>query len=149
MGDSQKPELPNSILFLCNHNAIRSPMGEALMKHMFPRRIFAQSAGLSTGSVDPFVISVMAEIEVDVKNHKPTRLEDLDDTWFDIIVSFSREAHDEAQKMSHVKAAETLFWPADDPTIVQGSRDQMLSAYRDVRNAIHQRLLERFGDQSL
>ena len=47
--------------------------------------------------------------------------------------------------MSHVEATEVEYWPSADPTAVQGSREQMLEAYRDVRDRLAKRMLERFG----
>ena len=46
--------------------------------------------------------------------------------------------------MEHVEAEEVIYWPAGDPTVVTGSREQILTAYRDVRDAIAANISERF-----
>ncbi len=143
--EDAKVEKPDSILFLCNHNVIRSPMAERFVRHDYGREYYVQSAGISTSTPDPFVTAVMAELGVDVANHVPKTLEDLEDTWFDLIVTFSPTAHHKALLMEHVEATEIVYWPAGDPTVVQGSREQMLTAYRDVRDGIKNQLAERFG----
>ena len=140
-----KVDKPSSILFLCNHNVIRSPMAERLMRNDYGLDYYVQSAGINNTTTDPFVTAVMAELDIDIANHVPKALENLDDTWFDLIITFSPTAHHKALLMEHIEATEIVYWPAADPTVVQGSRDQMLDAYRDVRNAIRKQLVERFG----
>ena len=39
-------DLPGSVLFACDHNAIRSPMAEALAKKMLGSRLYIQSVGV-------------------------------------------------------------------------------------------------------
>ncbi|MFD0916215.1 protein-tyrosine-phosphatase [Pseudahrensia aquimaris] len=144
MSDQSK-NLPASVLLMCNHNVIRSTMAEALMRKKFGERVFADSAGIRTGTVDPFVTAVLAELDMDMADHVPKALEELDDTWFDLVIAFSREAHEAVQETKLLEFGEVLFWPADDPTVVQGSRDQMLAAYRAVRDQISKRIDEHFA----
>ena len=136
---------PSSVLFLCNHNIIRSPMAEALTRAHFGQSIYTASAGIRIGTPDPFVEAVMDEINIDVHNREPQALDELDDGYFDLIVTLSPTAHHVALEMAHVEATHVDYWPAADPTVVQGSREQMLDAYRDVRDRLLERILERFG----
>lgn len=140
-----KSKVPTSVLFLCNHNVIRSTMGEALLKQKFGKSMFIDSAGVRTGEVDPFVTAAMAELDVDVGQHHPKALNNLEDTWFDLIITLSPTAHHVALMMEHVEADEVIYWPSGDPTVVTGSRDQVLAAYRDVREGIAANIKERFG----
>ncbi len=135
-----------SVLFLCNHNIIRSPMAEALTRLNFGQKLFCASAGVRTGSPDPFVGEVMNELGVNIRDREPVALEDLDDSWFDVIITLSPTAHHVALEMLHVEANEVLYWPSADPTVVQGSRDQVLEAYRDVRDRLLDNILKLFGD---
>lgn len=137
-------EPPTSVLFLCNHNIIRSPMAEAVTRARFGSRIFTASAGVRCGTPDPFVNAVMNELGIDMRNREPVALEDLEDTWFDLIVTLSPTAHHIALDMEHVEASQVDYWPSADPTVVQGSREQMLDAYRDVRDRLIERIEERF-----
>ena len=86
-------DAPRSVLFVCAMNAIRSPMAEYLTKHIFGRRIYAQSAGVREGEPSGFAASVMAERGIPMANHHPTLLEDLADDYFDLIITLSPEAH--------------------------------------------------------
>ena len=137
-------ELPGSVLFCCTLNALRSPMAEAMLKHLHGRRIFVDSVGVRAGALDEFAIAVMDEIGIDITKHKPKSFDDLEDGSFDIIISLSPEAQHRAVEMTRSMAAEVEFWNTFDPSIVEGSRDMRLDAYRQVRDQLMNRLLLRF-----
>ena len=59
---------------------------------------------------------------------------------FDLIISLSPEAHHAALELTRTIAAEVEYWPMPDPTIVQGTRDQVLDAYRDLRDGLSYRI---------
>ena len=119
-------ELPGSVLFCCTLNALRSPMAEAMLKHLHGRRIFVDSVGVRAGALDEFAIAVMDEIGIDITKHKPKSFDDLEDDSFDLIVSLSPEAQHKAVDMTRTLAAEVEFWNTFDPSIVEGSREMRL-----------------------
>ncbi|WP_439498252.1 arsenate reductase ArsC [Bosea sp. (in: a-proteobacteria)] len=131
---------------MCAHNAVRSPMAEAMAKHFFGRSIYVQSAGARRGEVDPFAIAVLDEIGIDAHKHKPKSIEELEE-WeglnFDLIISLSPEAHHKALELTRTLAADVEYWPTADPTATQGSREQMLDAYREVRDGLMRRIKAR------
>ena len=137
-------ELPGSVLFCCTLNALRSPMAEAMLKHLHGRRIFVDSVGVRAGALDEFAVAVMDEIGIDITKHKPKSFDDLEDDSFDLIVSLSPEAQHQAVDMTRTMAAEVEFWNTFDPSIVEGSREMRLDAYRQVRDQLMNRLLLRF-----
>ena len=137
-------ELPGSVLFCCTLNALRSPMAEAMLKHLHGRRIFVDSVGVRAGALDEFAIAVMDEIGIDITKHKPKSFDDLEDDSFDLIVSLSPDAQHKAVDMTRTLAAEVEFWNTFDPSIVEGSREMRLDAYRQVRDQLMNRLLLRF-----
>ena len=136
--------LPSSVLFACTYNSIRSPMAEALLKHLHGRRIYVDSVGVREAEIDPFAVVVMEEIGIDISRHRAKTFDDLEDTSFDLVVSLSPEAQHSAVELTRTMACEVEFWPVFDPTAVEGSREEMLRAYRLVRDHLRQRLLERF-----
>jgi len=87
---------PQSVLFACGQNSVRSPMAESLLRQMFPNTLYVRSAGAKKGELDPFAVAVMAELGQDISGHKPMTFEELDD-WeglnFDLIITLSPEAH--------------------------------------------------------
>jgi protein-tyrosine-phosphatase len=119
-------------------------MAEAMLKHLHGRRIFVDSVGVRAGALDEFAIAVMDEIGIDITKHKPKSFDDLEDDSFDLIVSLSPEAQHKAVDMTRTLAAEVEFWNTFDPSIVEGSREMRLDAYRQVRDQLMNRLLLRF-----
>jgi protein-tyrosine-phosphatase len=137
-------DLPGSVLFCCTMNALRSPMAEAMLKHLHGRRIYVDSAGLRSGPVDEFAVAVMEEIGMDISKHRPKTFEQLEDGSFDLIVSLSPEAQHHAVEMTRTMACDVEFWNTFDPSIAEGSREARLDAYRQVRDLLMRRILARF-----
>lgn len=136
---------PTSILFACNLNAVRSPMAEAIAKHLGGRRIFVDSVGVRPGvdEPDPFAVAVMDEIGLDISRHKPKSFDDLQDASFDLVISLTPEAHHKAIEMTRTMACDVEYWPTIDPTIVQGNRETMLESYRKVRDILMEKIKKR------
>jgi protein-tyrosine-phosphatase len=140
------PRKLQSVLFMCALNAVRSPMAEAMAKHFFGKSIYVQSAGAKKGETDPFALAVLEEIGIDARKHRPKSIEELEELEglnFDLIVTLSPEAHHKALDLTRTAAAAVEYWPTADPTVVQGSREQMLDAYRDVRDGLMRRIKAR------
>jgi protein-tyrosine-phosphatase len=139
---------PQAVLFACGMNAVRSPMAAALMRHLFGRTVYVGSAGVRKGELDPFAVVVMEEIGLDIAKHRPMTFEDVED-WeglnFDLIVTLAPEAHHKALDLTRTAAADVEYWPTPDPTGVEGTREQRLDAYREVRDQLMRRIRERFG----
>jgi protein-tyrosine-phosphatase len=135
---------PSSILFVCGRNSVRSPMARLLAETLFPGRFYTASAGVSPGERDPFVDAVLAEIGLDLGQHRPRSLDDLDDLSFDLAVTLSPEAHHRTLELTRTQAMEVEYWPTPDPTLATGSRAQILAAYRDLRERLAARLRDRF-----
>lgn len=142
-------DLPSAVLFCCTFNSIRSPMAEGIMKRLHGTRIFVDSVGVKAGEVDPFVVAVMDEIGVNVTKHRPKTFEDLEDESFDVVVSLSPEAQHKAVELTRTNACEVEFWRTFDPTLVEGSREARLDAYRQVRDDLERRIRARFPPRRL
>ena len=138
-------ELPGAILFACTLNAVRSPMAAAIMRHLFGRFVYVESVGARAGELDPFAVEAMDEIGIEIGRHRPKRFEDLEDTSFDLIVTLSPEAHHKAMELTRTSAAEVEYWPTQDATAVEGSRQQRLDSYRAVRDDLMRRIEARFA----
>lgn len=138
-------KLPSAVLFACTLNAIRSPMAAAIMHHHFGHKVYVASAGIAAGDPDPFVGMIMDEIGIDLKKHRPHSFEDLEDSVFDLLITLSLEAKTRADEMSRTLAIEIENWSVADPSQTQGSREQILDAYREVRDDIAKKVKLRFG----
>ena len=137
-------EIPSAVLFACTFNAVRSPMAEGLLRDRHGRRVYVELVGIRQGSLDPFAVQVMDEIGIDISSHEPRTFDDLEDESFDLIISLSPEAQHRAVDMTRVMACDVVFWNTFDPTLVEGSRDMRLAAYRQVRDQLARRIAERF-----
>ena len=134
------PRLPGSVLFACDHNAVRSPMAEGLLKQRHGARVYVDSVGVRAAEVDPFAVAAMAEVGVDMSRHRAKTFDDLLDTSFDYIVSLSPAAQHKAVELTRTMACDLLFWHTLDATAVRGNRDAILDAYRGVRDSIRARI---------
>jgi len=139
---------PLAVLFACSRNCVRSPMAAALFAQIFGRAVYVGSAGVRKGELDPFAVAAMTEIGLDISRHKPMTLEELEE-WeglnFDLIVTLAPEAHHRALELTRISAIDVEYWPMPDPTAVEGSREQRLDAYREVRDQLLARIRQRFA----
>ncbi len=120
-------------------------MARAIAEQLFPGRFYTASGGVSPGTRDPFVDATLAEIGIDLGNHRPHGLEDLDDLSFDLAITLSPEAHHRTLELTRTQAIDVEYWPTFDPTLATGSRDQILAAYREVRERLAAQLRKRLG----
>ncbi len=119
-------------------------MAEGLLKFLLGHKIFVDSVGVRAEAVDPFAVQVMDEIGIDISRHRAKTFEDLEDSSYDLIVSLSPEAQHQAVELTRTMACEVEFWPTLDASIVEGSREQRLEAYRQVRDMLRKRIGARF-----
>ncbi|KXF77045.1 hypothetical protein ATN84_10815 [Paramesorhizobium deserti] len=136
---------PSSILFVCGMNAIRSPMAECLARQIVPGKVYLASAGVKRGERDPFVDAVLAEEGLSLAERQPKELEELGDGYFDLVVTLTPLAHHTVLERMRGFSVDVEYWPMPDPTLVRGTREQILDAYRDVRERLKRRIAERFG----
>ena len=137
-------DLPGSVLFACSYNTIRSVMAAALLRHFHGRSVFVEDCGLRPGDPDGFTIAAMEEFGLDVSAHDSKTFDDLEDGSFDLIITLSPEAQHRAVEMTRTMHCEVIFWNTFDPSIVEGSREQRLDAYRHVREQLKHRILQAF-----
>lgn len=140
--------MAQAVLFACTMNAVRSPMAAALLHHLTRSGIHIESAGVRAGDLDPLAVEAMDEIGLAIAKHQPRRFEDLEDGSFDLVITLSPEAQHKAMEMTRTAATLVEYWPTMDPTAVEGSREQRLSAYRAVRDGLMERLKQRFLEPS-
>jgi len=130
---------------MCGMNAVRSPMAESLARKMLPPAVFVASAGVHAGDRDPFVDAVLAEEGLSLGERHPRTLNDLEDDYFDLIVTLAPEAHHAALELTRSLAVEVEYWPMPDPTTITGTREQIMAGYRAVRERLKARISQRFG----
>ncbi|WP_305970901.1 MULTISPECIES: low molecular weight phosphatase family protein [unclassified Mameliella] len=143
------PELPQSILFACDHNAVRSPMAEGIMKKLYGTETYVQSVGVVNDlEIDGFAISVCSEIGVELERHRSRSFEEMEQmgemlSGFDLIVTLSPASQRRALDLTRYYHLTVEYWPIMDPTGIGETREQKLNAYRQTRD----QLVKRLGDQ--
>ena len=135
---------PSAVLFMCGMNAIRSPLAEAIARARLPN-VVVRSAGVHTGTRDPFVDAVIAERGLPADEYGPQDFEDIGDGLFDLVIALSEDAHAEARELARTADMVVEFWPMPDPSLVEGKREQRMDAYRALADALERRIVERFG----
>ena len=87
----------------------------------------------------------MNEIGIDISAHNPKSFDELEDSYFDLVITLSPEAQHKAIEMTRVMACDVEFWNTFDPSLVESeNRETILEAYRQVRDQLLMRLKTRF-----
>ncbi len=145
-------DFPQAVLFCCDHNAIRSPMAEGLMKKFYGQRTYVQSAGVKNDmEIDGFSVAVCAEMGIELSRHRSRSFEEMQD-WgddlgqYDLIIALSPASKKMALDLTRHYHLTVEYWPILDPTLLGGdTREARMAAYRQVRDQIRDRLIARFG----
>ena len=119
-------------------------MAEGILKYLHGHRVFVDSVGVRKGEIDPFAVTVMEEIGIDLAKHRCKAFTDLEDSSFDLIISLSPEAQHKAVELTRTMACAVEFWNVFDPTVIEGGREARLDAYRLVRDDLMRRIKDRF-----
>jgi len=143
--------LPQSVLFCCDHNAVRSPMAEGLMKKLYGFDTYVQSVGvLNDLEIDGFAISVCQELGVELSRHRARSFQDLEEygealSGFDLIVAMSPASQRHALDLTRLFHLKVEYWPIMDPTGIGETRETKLNAYRQTRDQIYDQLKGKWG----
>jgi protein-tyrosine-phosphatase len=149
--DLSSKTLPQSVLFCCDHNAVRSPMAEGIMKKFYGTECYIQSVGVKSDlEIDGFAVAVCAEIGVELSRHRSRSFDQMED-WgddlssFDLVLALSPASQRRALDLTQFYHLDVEYWPILDPTGLGEAREERLAAYRQSRDMIIDRLLTRFG----
>lgn len=147
-------KLPQSILFCCDHNAVRSPMAEGIMKKLYGTGSYVQSVGVVNDlEIDGFSIAVCEEIEVQLSRHRSRSFDEMkqwgdDLSSFDLVVALSPASQRRALELTRLFHLTVEYWPILDPTGIGETREMKLVAYRQTRDQIVNKLKEKWGNSS-
>ena len=147
-------KLPQSILFCCDHNAVRSPMAEGIMKKLYGTGSYVQSVGVVNDlEIDGFSIAVCEEIEVQLSRHRSRSFDEMkqwgdDLSSFDLVVALSPASQRRALELTRLFHLTVEYWPILDPTGIGETREMKLVSYRQTRDQIVNKLKEKWGNAS-
>jgi protein-tyrosine-phosphatase len=143
--------LPQSILFCCDHNAVRSPMAEGITKKIYGFDTYVQSVGVMNDlEIDGFAIAVCKEIGVEMSRHRSRSFDELDEngealSGFDLVVALSPASQRRALDLTRFYHLTVEYWPIMDPTGLGETREQKLNAYRQTRDQLVDQLQRKWG----
>ena len=145
-------QLPQSVLFCCDHNAVRSPMAEVIMKQFYGTDTYVQSVGVKNDlEIDGFSIAVCQELNVELSRHRSRSFDEMEE-WgedlssFDLVLALSPASQRRALELTRFYHIDVEYWPILDPTGLGETREAKLASYRQARDQIIDRLQERWGD---
>jgi protein-tyrosine-phosphatase len=144
-------DLPQSVLFCCDHNAVRSPMAEGIMKKFYGTGTYVQSVGVINDlEIDGFSIATCEEIGVELSRHRSRSFDEMEQ-WgddlssFDLIVALSPASQRRALELTRFFHLTVEYWPILDPTGLGETRETKLASYRQTRDQIVDQLTRRWG----
>ena len=144
--------LPQSVLFCCDHNAVRSPMAEGIMKKFYGTGTYVQSVGVHNDmEIDGFSIAVCQEIDVELQRHRSRSFDEMED-WgddlssFELVVALSPASQRRALELTRFYHLDVEYWPIIDPTGLGETRETKLASYRQARDQIIAKLKEKWGE---
>lgn len=133
------------VLFICTHNSARSQMAEGIMNSLYGETYEAYSAGTRPTEVNPYAIQVMAEMGIDISQHRAKSVEEFRNTTFDVVVTVCDKARETCPFFPGTK--ELIHKGFADPAKFNGSPTIVLVTFRNTRNEIHNYLKEKFGKE--
>ncbi len=126
------------IYFLCTGNSCRSQMAEGWARHLSQGRVRAHSAGVETHGLNPRAVAVMKEAGVDISQHHSKRIDPELLFRSDVVITLCGEAEETCPWTP--PTVRRLHWPLSDPARAVGSDEEILDAFRTVRDQIRDRV---------
>ncbi|NPV84935.1 MAG: arsenate reductase ArsC [Anaerolineae bacterium] len=125
------------VLFLCTANSARSQMAEAILRHLAGDHFEPYSAGLEIkGGVNPYTIKVLKEIGIDTTPLYAKPLTDfMGKVHFGYLITVCSQA-DKKCPSTFPGMGQRLHWGFEDPAAFDGSDEQKLEKFRQIRDEI-------------
>lgn len=152
------------VLFLCTHNSARSQIAEGLLKNLYGEKYEVFSAGASPTQVNPLAIKVMAEIGIDISKQRSKSIEEFRGKDIDLVIAVCSNTSKivcpfcssplikgKPQIVNEIipGAKHYLNNPFDDPSEVEGSEEEKLTAFRKTRDEIKKWILNYFANPQI
>jgi arsenate reductase (thioredoxin) len=140
-GDQAMAKEPN-VLFLCTHNSCRSQMAEAFLRKYAGDKFNVYSAGLEPTEIDPMARSVMGEVGLDMEGQYAKGVQAyLGKLLVSYLIIVCNAANRQCPRVwPGLEIRDRLFWPFDDPAAAEGSEEERLQKFRQVRDQIERQV---------
>lgn len=140
------PDQQAGVLVLCTGNSCRSQMAQAFLERHAGGRFPVYSAGSDPApEIHPLTIEVLREVGLDLSGRRPRHLADFlgripVHTLILVCDSAARNC-----PSGWPGVHERLLWPFEDPAAFEGTADEKIAKFREVRDAIESRVREWIG----
>jgi len=125
----------NRVLFLCTGNSCRSQMAEGLVNHFRGGLWEAFSAGTEpSGYVHPLAIKAMAELDIDISDHRSKSVDEFRDMAFDVVITVCDHAAENCPLWLGSGNVHHIGFP--DPADATGSEEERMAVFRRVRDGL-------------
>lgn len=133
------PKKPR-ILILCTGNSCRSHMAEGILRHAAGDILEVHSAGSNpAGYVHQKAIAVMAEIGIDISKHTSKHMLDFFDRDIETVITVCGNADQACPVFPGM--VHRIHWPFADPAHATGTDEEILGAFRRIRDEIQSTFL--------
>jgi arsenate reductase len=133
--------MKKTVLFICSHNSGRSQIAEGLLNAYYGKKYKAYSAGIIPAKINPLVIQVMTEIGIDLSKNRSKSIEEFRGESFDIVVTVCDNAQEVCPFFPGKKVLHKNF---QDPSLIQGSKEERVERIKQIRDNIMDWILETF-----
>jgi arsenate reductase len=135
------------VLFLCTGNAARSQMAEAFLRKYGGDRFEAHSAGLEPREIHPLTIQVMEEIGVSLEGQRSKSVNEyLGKVHFSYLFTVCRHAEEKCPRVFLTQGKHD-HWDFEDPAAFEGTDEEKLAKFREIRDLMEQRIKEWLEEQ--
>ena len=136
------------VLFLCTGNSARSQMAEAFLRRYGGEAFEAHSAGLEPKGLNPLTVAVMNEIGIDISNQKSKGVDTyLGKMLFQYLITVCDDA-DRNCPTVWPGVNSRMHWSFEDPARLEGTEEEKLAKFREVRDLIEDKIKAWVAEQS-
>jgi arsenate reductase len=122
------------VLFICTHNSARSQMAEGLLRSLRGDRYEVYSAGSDPAGVSTHAVKAMAEISIDISNHRSKNIREFSGMAFNYVVTVCDHVREVCPVYTGAKR--TIHKDFNDPSALTGPEENIMAGFRDVRDKI-------------
>ena len=127
------------IYFLCTGNSCRSQIADGFMRSLGSDQYEVKSAGLEAHGLNPRAVQVMKEAGVDISAHTSDVIDTEILNRADYVVTLCGHADEHCPVISNPNAVK-WHWGFEDPAQATGSEEEILVQFRNIRDAIKDRI---------
>ena len=135
--------MPKGILFLCVANSARSQMAEGIARSLVPPGVKIWSAGSRPTSVRPEAVAVLKEIGIDISQYRSKAVTGIPAAEVDTVITLCGEE----ECPIFPGEVKRLHWGLPDPSAVIGSKQEVLAAFRNMRDELLRRITAFFAGE--